>query len=133
VDNGDIGLEETFSPVPVSSITAINGWTLAFGVGELAGNLFYVGGGETGFDVPTGSTWTYFDVLSDLRGTGELDGFELFGDTLNVAMADDFNITATAGVPEPATLGLLLAGLGAIMAHGARPKRSGAGTKRVAQ
>jgi hypothetical protein len=122
VDTGNIGLEQTFSPIDVSSITAISFWVLhpSASVTALALDFFYVGGGDDEFVVSTtGSGWNFFDVFGHLRGTGQLNGFEIFGNLDGVTMADDFNITATAGVPEPTTFDLLLAGLSAI-AIGAR-------------
>ncbi len=129
VDTGDIGLKQTFSPIPVSSVSAISFWVMHpnEALSALtAVDFFYVGGGDDEFYVSTpGSGWTFFNVLADLSDTGYLDGFEIFGYTgsgPDVTMADDFNITAT--IPEPPTFVLLLAGLIAIaIAARLRPSR----------
>lgn len=126
VDTGNIGLEQTFSPVADSTITDISFWALHpnSGVTALAVDLFYVGGGDDEFIVDTSGTgWNFFDVFADLRPTGSLDGIEIFGNTGGVSMADDFSITAsTATTPEPATFGLFFVGL-ATMAMAARRRR----------
>jgi len=119
IATGNIGLQQTFSPITVSSITAISFWASrpSDAGTPIAVGFSYVGGGEDFFlTAPTvGTGWNFFDVFADLRPTGSLNGFEIFGlisgGTPKVTMADDVNIMAVTGVPEPATLGLLLVGL----------------------
>ena len=128
VDTGNIGLEQTFSPVADSTITDISFWALHpnSGVTALAVDLFYVWWRRRRVHsryvrAPAGTSSTYF---ADLRPTGSLDGIEIFGNTGGVSMADDFSITAsTATTPEPATFGLFFVRGLATMAMAARRRR----------
>jgi hypothetical protein len=123
-DDGNTALVQTFSPVAVSDITDISFFAEHpnAAVTAVAVDLDYSGGGDDEFIVDTsGSGYNFFDVFADLRATGSLDGFEVFGNSAGVTLLDDASITTSASpTPEPATFGLMLTALLGAMAARAR-------------
>jgi hypothetical protein len=116
-NNGNNELEQTFAPVAVGSITDISFWALhtSASVNAVAVDLFYQGGADDEFIVDTSGTgWNSFDVFSDLRSSGSLIGFSVFGNSAGVTIFDDASITTAA--PEPASAAFLLVGLGVLAA-----------------
>jgi hypothetical protein len=118
---GNIALEQMFDPIAVSSVTGISFWAAHpnGATAPMAVDFFYADGGDDEFVVSTTDTgWTFFDVFANLRSTGSLTGIEVFGyggEGAPVTKLDDFSITASTGVPEPASFGLLFAGLSTVV------------------
>jgi MYXO-CTERM domain-containing protein len=116
-NTGNYELKQTFDPIATTSITGVSFWALhpGSGVSALAYDFFYQGGGNDEFVVDTsGAGWNFFDVFAQLRSNETLVGFSIYGNSGGITRADDFSITATNVIPEPATVGFALAGLAAL-------------------
>jgi len=118
IDTGNNSLEQDFAAVATSSISQVSFFALntSGAVTALAYDYLYQGGGFDEFIVNTSGTgWNFFDVTAQIRPSDTLVGFRVFGNSGGTTITDDLNITTgAAGVPEPATFGLLFSGLGAI-------------------
>ena len=129
--DGNVGLIQTFTPVAVSDITDISFYAEhPGGASALAVDLLYSGGGDDEFIVETtDEAWDFFDVFADLRATGSLDGFEVFGNSGGVTLLDDTNVSAASAAPEPASFGLALVGLMGAVGARVRARRSTPGSR----
>jgi hypothetical protein len=129
-DNGNIGLMQSFAGVSTNSITDVSFAALHPdpNVNAMAYDFFYTGGLDQEFLVSTSGTgWNTFNVTAQLMPNSTLVGFEIFGNSGGISMLDNISITGGGTVPEPGTLGLLLAGLTAVGAGiRLRNRKSGA-------
>jgi hypothetical protein len=117
--NGNRLLEQTFAAIDTALLTEASLWLRMPG-GPTAIADIQVRYADDTFDdvlvdVPT--TWTQFDVTSLLAAGKELVAFGVFGCSgcggESLTFADDFVIdTGARAVPLPATLALLLLGVG---------------------
>ena len=105
-------ITQTFAPISVAQISDVSFWALRSGGPFDAVDFFYSDGTNEQFVVSgNNSTWTFFDVTSDLRAGKLLTGFEVFGTSPGPAFLDDLSITTTtAAVPEPSTWAMMLIG-----------------------
>ena len=121
-DIGDVGLEQTFSPLNTAAVTSVNFWVDPTNMITIA--LLYQGGGvDNFFFVPTGGqvgVWNHIDETLNLRSNAQLIGIEVFGFSGSATKLDDFSILATA--PEPGAFWLLATGLGMVGVMARRKK-----------
>lgn len=81
--------------------------------------LTYSDGSTSGTDVSIfdlgNSDWTYYDLSASLEAGKALSGFTIYGSSAAASLIDDVTlVTSAAAVPEPASVGLLMAGLAAL-------------------
>jgi len=107
------------SAVDVSSVASFGFWGRSdAGLLSLV-VLNYSDGTDSGTDVSIfdlgNSDWTYYDLTASLAAGKALSGFTLYGSSAAASLMDDVTLTtATVAVPEPASVGLLAAGLAAL-------------------
>ena len=128
--NDNFELVQNFAPVSVANIQNIS-FAALIPTGAMAFDLFYSGNVDEEYVVSGGSTWQTFDITSYLdHSQTALIGISFWGNTGsygnpgNGTNLDDVSITA--GVPEPATWAMLLAGFGALGFLARRAGRMGA-------
>ena len=113
VVDGNRLLLQTFAPIPVSSISALNFW--ARHPNSLNGDAMAVWLGysdstnEEALRSTSDSNWTYFDVLNELDSGKSLTSFGVYGNSGAIARFDD--AVLNAGVPEPSAWLLLVTGV----------------------
>jgi hypothetical protein len=104
VVDGNRLILQTFAPVPVSSINAVNFWARhpndATGA-DIAVYFEYSDlTDEEALFQTSDSAWTFFDVTSELDSSKSLTGFGVYGNSGTLARFDDAVVDV---VPEPAT------------------------------
>ena len=114
---GNIGLVQTFGGIPTASLLGVTFWvhpdSATPGQGVTAA-LLYSGGTDYITVNPTHGTWDFVNLTPSLRAADTLIGVEVFGYSGYSVELDNFSILAS--VPEPGTMWLLAAGLGALFA-----------------
>jgi hypothetical protein len=111
VVDGNRLIKQTFAPIPVSSITAVNFWARhpdAAGGADIAAYFEYSDAtSEEPHVFTSGTAWTFFDILAELDAGKSLTGFGVYGNSLARARLDDALVEF---VPEPSAWLLLLMG-----------------------
>lgn len=109
---GNVELEQTFAGVPASEVTQFSFYmedTAEFN----AVYLLYTDGTVDDFVVsPSGSSFSFFDLTSDLDTSKTLDGIAFWGDSDGTTYLDD--VTVDVSVPEPTVWSLMIVGVAAL-------------------
>lgn len=110
--NGNRLLVQTFSPIPVATITETSLWLKMPDSGIAAVYFLYGDSSTEENTVSVGASWTKFDMTTYLDSGQTLAGFGVYGCSgcagLSQTFADDFVVNA---IPEPGSMILLGTGL----------------------
>ena len=113
VVDGNRLILQSFSPIPVSSITKVSFWARhpdTITGSQIAAYFEYSDATREFIVETTSSNWTFFDVLAELDSGKNLTAFGIYGNTQTSARFDDAIVNAV--IPEPSTLVLLCIGMG---------------------
>jgi len=102
---GNVAVEQAVAPVDVNDITSITVWAKQpEGVAFAAVHFLYDDATFDEFFIAPGVDWTFVDMTSQLRGSGNLVGIRFYGYSgggpgEDLTRIDDASIEANVGVP----------------------------------
>jgi len=102
---GNVAVEQAVAPVDVNDITSITVWAKQpEGVAFAAVDFLYDDATFDEFLIAPGVDWTFVDMTSQLRGSGNLVGIRFYGYSgggpgEDLTRIDDASIEANVGVP----------------------------------
>ncbi len=108
---GNLWVQQEFTPIDVSSITSIGLWSKQPEQAIQAIDFFYGAGDFDEFLIFPLADWSFFDVTSELRAVGNLQGIRMWGYSgggpdVDLSRIDDVEIEADVPTPvEDSTWG----------------------------
>lgn len=112
---GNDSIMQTFTAVATSDITEVSLWAMLSSGPFDSYTFYYSDSTHSSFILSgSGSSWTKFDLTSNLASGKSLVGFSIYGTTPGPTYLDDFLINVGSAVPEPATWAMMLFGFAAM-------------------